>query len=147
MARILQHGTEPVNLHELLGAPCQVRRLAADILTTVAVFAGRPEPGTALMRACLPALLSYVADAGGNLRDVANILKDPGHLVDALKAASWLIDGDVLDAIKQPENGTLLRRWSTIVGSLSESLPIGEELERRTAQAVSKDRNEEGEDA
>jgi hypothetical protein len=40
-----------MNLHELLKTPYQVRRLAADILTTVVLFANGPEPGVELMQA------------------------------------------------------------------------------------------------
>ena len=134
-----------VNLQDLFETRYQVRRLAANILTTVALFAGRPEPGTTLMRACLPGLLRHVADSGGGLRDAANILKHPAQLVAALHAAAWPLDDGVLDTLEQPESGPLLRQWSAIVAALSQSLPIGEELERRTAQSESDDQDEEEE--
>jgi hypothetical protein len=136
-----------VKLQDLLETRDRVRRLTADILTTVAVFAGRPEPGTRLMQACLPGLLRYVADSGGSLRDAANILKQPGHLVAAVHAAAWHLDDDVLDALQQPENGLLLRRWSAIVAALSQSPTISKELERRTARSASEDQDEEEEDS
>jgi len=132
-----------VNLQELLETRFRVCRLAAEILTTVAVFAGRPEPGTKLMQACLPAILSHVADTGGTLRDVANILQDPARLVGVLEVADWPIDNAMLETLEQGESGPLLRRWSAIFGSLSENFTINEELERRTAQATSTGRNED----
>jgi hypothetical protein len=136
-----------VNLRDLIETPYQVSRLAADMLTTVALFADRPAPGIALMQACLPGLLKYVADSGGSLRDAANILKHPAHLVAALQASVWEMDDGALESLKQPESGPLLRQWSAIVAALSDSPTISEELERRTAQSVSEDQDEEEEDA
>jgi hypothetical protein len=135
-----------VNLRDLIETPYQVNRLAADMLTTVALFADRPVPGTALMQACLPGLLKYVSDSGGSLRDAAKILKHPAHLVAALQASAWEIDDGVLDSLKHPESGPLLRQWSATVAALSDSPTISEELERRTAQSVSEDQEEEQED-
>jgi hypothetical protein len=62
-------------------------------------------------------------------------------------AAAWHLDDDVLDALQQPENGLLLRRWSAIVAALSQSPTISKELERRTARSASEDQDEEEEDS
>lgn len=88
------------------------------MLTTVVLFKGGPEPGAELMQVCLPGLLSYRADSGGEFADAADFLQHPAHLIAALEAADWPVDGDVLAALKQAESGPVLRRWSAIVRAL-----------------------------
>jgi hypothetical protein len=104
------------------------------MVTTVALFQGEPEPGAELMHACLPGILSHLADSGGELADAARLLREPAHLISVMESAE-VVDHDLLDALKRKETGPVLRRWSTIVDVLLNHSVVGEELERRAAQA------------
>jgi len=132
-----------VNLRDLLETPRQIRRLASDMVTTVVLFKGELEPGAELIHACLPGLLSYLADSGGELADAAGFLQDSAHLVSALESADWPVDHDLRDTLKQAQVGSVLRRWSAVVGNLAEHPVISEELERRAAEADLGSWNEE----
>jgi len=124
-----------MNLRDLLETPGQIRRLASDMVTTVALFQGEPDPGAELIHACLPAVLSHLADSGGELADAAGLLREPAHLIRVLKSADQAVDHDLLETLRRVETGSVLRRWSVIVDALVAHSLLGEELERRAAQA------------
>lgn len=125
-----------MNLRELLETPRQVRRLASDMVTTAVLFQGEPESGAELIHACLPGLLSYLADSGGQLVDAAGFLEHAPRLVSTLESADWPVDQDLLDMLMRAEAGPNLRRWSAILGTMVKHPLISEELERRTAEVV-----------
>jgi hypothetical protein len=124
-----------MNLRLLLEAPAQIRRLASDMVITVALFQGEPDPGAELIQRCLPGLLSHLAESGDELADAARVLREPGHLISVLKSADWAVDDDLAKTLGGAEAGPVLRRWSAILDALVAHSVIGEELERRAAQA------------
>jgi hypothetical protein len=116
------------------------------MVTTAVLFQGEPEPGAELIHACLPGLLSHLADSGGKLADAAGSLEDALGLVITLEAADWPVDHSLVEMLRRAEVGPILRRWSAIIGTLVKHPLLSEELERRAAKAMLQAWDEEEED-
>jgi hypothetical protein len=61
-----------VNLRDLLETPHQIRRLASDMVTTVVLFTGEPEPGAELIHACLDSLATSRTPVGSSRTPLAS---------------------------------------------------------------------------